>query len=172
MQGPLFTISVELNLNIHALVLLNLLNSLRKREKMLGTPCILSLFPNSFNKLNKTWALMQGPLFTISVELNLNILALVLLNLLNSLRKRDKMLGTPCILSRFPNSFNKFNKTWVLMQGPLFIMSVELNLNILALVLLNLLNSLRKRDKMLGTPCILSRFPNSFNKFNKTWVLM
>ena len=37
--------------NICALVLLNLLNSLRKRDKMLGKPCILSLFPNSFNKL-------------------------------------------------------------------------------------------------------------------------
>ena len=31
-------------------------------------------------------------------------------------------------------------------------------------VLLNLLNELRKRDKMLG---ILSLFPNLFNKFNK-----
>ena len=42
--------------NIRALVLLNLLNSLRKRErdKMLGKPRILSLFPNSFNKFNKT----------------------------------------------------------------------------------------------------------------------
>ena len=35
-------------------------------------------------------------------------------------------------------------------------------------VLLNLLNSLRKRDKMLGNPCILSLFPNLFNKFNNT----
>ena len=35
-----------------------------------------------------------------------------------------------------------------------------------ALVLLNLLNSLRKRDKMLGKPRI-TLFPNSFNKFNK-----
>ena len=32
------------NLNIHALVLLNLLNYLRKRDKMLGKPPILS-FP-------------------------------------------------------------------------------------------------------------------------------
>ena len=37
-----------------------------------------------------------------------------------------------------------------------------------ALVLLNLLNSLGKRDKMLGKPRILSLFTNSFNKFNKT----
>ena len=35
-------------------------------------------------------------------------------------------------------------------------------------VLLNLLNLLRKRDKMLGKPRILSFFPNSFYKFNKT----
>ena len=34
-------------------------------------------------------------------------------------------------------------------------------------VLLNLLNSQRKRDKMLGKPCILSIFPNLFNKSNK-----
>ena len=40
-----------------------------------------------------------------------NIRALILLNLLKSLRKRDKMLGKPRILSLFPNSFNKFNKT-------------------------------------------------------------
>ena len=37
-----------------------------------------------------------------------------------------------------------------------------------ALVLLNLLNLLRKRDKMLDKPHVLSLFPNSFNKFNKT----
>ena len=36
-------------------------------------------------------------------------------------------------------------------------------------VLLNLLNKLRKRDKMRG---ILSLFPNSFNKFNNTGALM
>ena len=33
--------------NIRAFALLNLLNSLRKRDKMLGKPRILSLFPNS-----------------------------------------------------------------------------------------------------------------------------
>ena len=38
---------------IHALLLLNLLNTLRKSDNMLGKPRILSLFPNSFNKLNK-----------------------------------------------------------------------------------------------------------------------
>ena len=35
-------------------------------------------------------------------------------------------------------------------------------------VLLNLLNELRKRDKMRGLPSILSLFRNEFNKFNNT----
>ena len=35
-------------------------------------------------------------------------------------------------------------------------------------VLLNVSNSLRKGDKTLGMPHILSLFLNSFNKFNKT----
>ena len=35
-------------------VLLNLLNELGKRDKMLGLPSILSLFRNEFNKLNNT----------------------------------------------------------------------------------------------------------------------
>ena len=43
---------------IRAFVLMNLLNSLRKRDKMFGRPSILPLFLNSFNKFNKAWALM------------------------------------------------------------------------------------------------------------------
>ena len=39
-------------------------------------------------------------------------------------------------------------------------------------VLLNLLNSLQKSDKMVGKPNILSLFSNLFNKFNKTWALL
>ena len=39
------------------------------------------------------------------------MLAHVLLNLLNELRKRDKMRGLPSILSLFRNEFNKFNNT-------------------------------------------------------------
>ena len=39
-------------------------------------------------------------------------------------------------------------------------------------VLLNLLNELRKRDKMLGLPSILSLFHNEFNKFNNTGARM
>ena len=37
-------------------VLLNLLNELGKRDKMRGSPSILSLFRNELNKLNKTRA--------------------------------------------------------------------------------------------------------------------
>ena len=39
-------------------------------------------------------------------------------------------------------------------------------------VLLNLLNKLRKRDKMRGLPSILSLFRNEFNKFNNTGAQM
>ena len=39
-------------------------------------------------------------------------------------------------------------------------------------VLLNLLNSLGKRDKMRGLPSILSLFHNEFNKFNNTRARM
>ena len=35
-------------------------------------------------------------------------------------------------------------------------------------ILLNLLNELRKRDKMRGLPSTLSLFRNEFNTFNKT----
>ena len=39
--------------SIRALVLLNSLNSLRKGDKMLGMPRIISLFPNSFKNSMK-----------------------------------------------------------------------------------------------------------------------
>ena len=39
-------------------------------------------------------------------------------------------------------------------------------------VLLNLLNELRKRDKMRGLPSILSFFRNEFDKFNNTRARM
>ena len=44
--------------NIHAPVLLNFLNSLQQGDKMLCKPRILSIFLNSFNTFNKTWAFM------------------------------------------------------------------------------------------------------------------
>ena len=45
---------VILSYDIHALVLLNLLHLLGKRDKMLGKPRILFLFLSSFNIFNKT----------------------------------------------------------------------------------------------------------------------
>ena len=39
-------------------------------------------------------------------------------------------------------------------------------------VLLNLLNELRKRDKVRGLPSILSLFRNEINKFNNTRARM
>ena len=45
----------------------------------------------------------------------------VLLNLLNELKKRDKMRGLPSILSHFCNSFNKFNNTGAGMLDSIFI---------------------------------------------------
>ena len=44
----------------------------------------------------------------------------VLLNLLNELRKRDKMRVLPSILSLFRNEFNKFNKTRARMLDPIY----------------------------------------------------
>ena len=35
-------------------------------------------------------------------------------------------------------------------------------------ILLNLLNELRRRDKILGLPSVLSLFGNKFSKFNNT----
>ena len=50
----------------------------------------------------------------------------VLLNLLKSLRKRDKMLGKPRILSLFPNLFNKFNNTRARMLDSIYHMTLRL----------------------------------------------
>ena len=45
-------------------------------------------------------------------------------------------------------------------------MEINSGSNMSAHVLLNLLNNLRKRDKMRGLPSILCLFRNEFNKFN------
>ena len=50
----------------------------------------------------------------------------VLLNLLNELRKRDKMLGLPSILSLFRNEFNKFNNTRARMLDSIYHMTFTL----------------------------------------------
>ena len=50
----------------------------------------------------------------------------VLLNLLNELRKRDKIRGLPSILSYFRNKFNKFNKTRAQMLNSIYNMTFRL----------------------------------------------
>ena len=50
----------------------------------------------------------------------------VLLNLLNELRKRDKMRGLSSILSLFRNKFNTFNNTGARMLDSLFIITLKL----------------------------------------------
>ena len=47
-------------------VLLDLLNELRKRDKMKGLPSILSLFHNKFNKFNNTGAGMLDYIYCIA----------------------------------------------------------------------------------------------------------
>ena len=53
-----------------------------------------------------------------------------LLNLLNKLRKRDKMRGLPSILSLFRNEFNKFNNTRARMLDYIYHMILRLLLNL------------------------------------------
>ena len=53
----------------------------------------------------------------------------VLLNLINELRKRDKMRGFPSkpqLLSLFLNSFNKFNNTGAPMLDSIYHMTLKL----------------------------------------------
>ena len=56
--------------SFHAL--LNLLIKLRKRDQMRGSPSILSLFHNEFNKSNNTGARMFDSVYRITLKL-LNI---------------------------------------------------------------------------------------------------
>ena len=49
----------------------------------------------------------------------------VLLNLLNELRKRDKLRGLPSILSLFRNGFNKFNNTRARMLDSIYHMALR-----------------------------------------------
>ena len=50
----------------------------------------------------------------------------VLLNLLNELRKGDKMQGLPSILSLFRNQFNRFNNTGARMLDSIYHMTLRL----------------------------------------------
>ena len=54
---------------ISAHVLLNLLNKLRKRDKMPGLPSILSLFHKEFNKFSNTGARMLDSIYHMTLEL-------------------------------------------------------------------------------------------------------
>ena len=49
-------------------VLLNLLNELGKKIRCEDLPSILSAFPNGFNKLNKTGARMQDPIYHMTLK--------------------------------------------------------------------------------------------------------
>ena len=53
----------------------------------------------------------------------------ILLNLLNELRKRDKMRGLLSILSLFCNKFNKFNNTGARMLDSIYHMTLKLPKN-------------------------------------------
>ena len=50
----------------------------------------------------------------------------VLLNLLNELGKRDKMMGMLSILSLFRNEFNKFTNTRVRMLDSIYHMTLRI----------------------------------------------
>ena len=50
----------------------------------------------------------------------------VLLNLLNTLMKRDNIRGLPSILSLFPNKFYKFNNTRAGMIDSIYHMTLRL----------------------------------------------
>ena len=50
----------------------------------------------------------------------------VLLNLLNKFRKRDKFRSLLCILSLFPNNYNKFNNTGARMLDSFYHMTLKL----------------------------------------------
>ena len=59
------------------------------------------------------------------------MIAHALLNLLNELRKRDKMRVLPSILSLFRNEFNKFNNTRAKMIDSIYHMTLKKNLHFL-----------------------------------------
>ena len=50
-------------------VLFNLLDELRKRDKMRGLPSILSLFRNDFDKFNNTRAQILDSIYQLTLRL-------------------------------------------------------------------------------------------------------
>ena len=53
-------------------------------------------------------------------------------------------------------------------ESAIFVCLFNRGSNMIALILLNLLNELRERDKMRDLPIIFSRFRNDLDKFNNT----
>ena len=56
----------------------------------------------------------------------------VLVNLLNELRKRDKIRGLPSILSLFRNEFDKFNNTRARMLDSIYHMALRILRNLIS----------------------------------------
>ena len=75
LQNQLYRLAGSLFMSLYrgsymsAHVLLNLLNKLRKRDKMRGLPSILSLFRNKFNKFNNTRARMLDSIYHMTFRL-------------------------------------------------------------------------------------------------------
>ena len=63
-----FPVMMHRGFYMNAHVLLNLLNELGKRDKMLGLPNILSLFRNKFNKFNNTGARMLDYIYHMALR--------------------------------------------------------------------------------------------------------
>ena len=63
---------------------------------------------------------------TCTIKRGSHMSANVLLNLLNELRKKDKMRGLLSILSLFRNEFNKFNNTGARMLDSIYHMTLKL----------------------------------------------
>ena len=61
--------------DMSAHVLLNLLNKLRKRDKMRGLPSILSLFHNELNEFNNTIAPMLESIYHMTLRLLCNLIS-------------------------------------------------------------------------------------------------
>ena len=76
-----------------------------------------------FDVLNNMWSTENH---NRSLHRGTYMSAHVLLNLLNELRKRDKMRGLPSILSLFRNEFNKFNNTRARMLDSIYHMTQRL----------------------------------------------
>ena len=90
-------------------VLLNLLNNLRKRDKMRGIPRILSLFYNKFNKFNNTGAQMLDSIYYMTLKLFWNLISAVNITILS--------LCTQRCYGRFPKICKPLVVLSILMHG-------------------------------------------------------